>query len=133
MLLVVASETGHVYTFATRKLKPLITRPEGKNLIQACLNAPESPPQSPERDAYQAAPAPVPRQQALGGMVHPQAVPWEAADKVGDKDDLYAQQYMQHARGMPMAYPATPQMYSYMQPAHTYWPGGPKPPQGGES
>jgi hypothetical protein len=39
VLLLVASETGHVYTFATTKLQPLITKPEGKNLIQACLNA----------------------------------------------------------------------------------------------
>jgi hypothetical protein len=38
----VASETGHVYTFATPKLQPLITKPEGKNLIQACLNAPDA-------------------------------------------------------------------------------------------
>jgi hypothetical protein len=38
VLLLVASETGHVYTFATPKLQPLITKPEGKNLIQACLN-----------------------------------------------------------------------------------------------
>eukprot|EP00128_Syssomonas_multiformis_P002552 Colp12_sorted_trinity150504_noHs@18622 len=44
VLLLVASETGHVYTFATPKLQPLITKPEGKNLIQACLNAPDSPP-----------------------------------------------------------------------------------------
>merc|ERR1712137_528511 len=41
VLLLVASETGHVYTFATPKLQPLITKPDGKNLIQACLNAPE--------------------------------------------------------------------------------------------
>jgi len=48
VLLLVASETGHVYTFATPKLQPLITEAEGKNLIQACLNAPDSdtaPPQ----------------------------------------------------------------------------------------
>jgi hypothetical protein len=38
-LLLIASETGHVYTFSTPKLQPLITKPEGKNLIQACLNA----------------------------------------------------------------------------------------------
>ncbi|KAJ3121088.1 hypothetical protein HK098_003985 [Nowakowskiella sp. JEL0407] len=38
VLLLVASETGHVYTFATPKLQPLITKPEGKNLIQGCLN-----------------------------------------------------------------------------------------------
>eukprot|EP01102_Stenamoeba_stenopodia_P007295 TRINITY_DN2040_c0_g1_i3.p1 TRINITY_DN2040_c0_g1~~TRINITY_DN2040_c0_g1_i3.p1 ORF type:complete len:140 (-),score=16.79 TRINITY_DN2040_c0_g1_i3:129-548(-) len=40
-LLLVASETGHVYTFATPKLQPFVTLPEGKNLIQACLNAPD--------------------------------------------------------------------------------------------
>eukprot|EP00002_Diphylleia_rotans_P036654 TRINITY_DN80_c0_g4_i1.p1 TRINITY_DN80_c0_g4~~TRINITY_DN80_c0_g4_i1.p1 ORF type:complete len:227 (-),score=30.61 TRINITY_DN80_c0_g4_i1:293-973(-) len=44
VLLLVASETGHVYTFATPKLQPLITKPEGKNLIQACLNAPDPAP-----------------------------------------------------------------------------------------
>jgi len=38
-LLLVASETGHVYTFATPKLQPFVTLPEGKNLIQSCLNA----------------------------------------------------------------------------------------------
>jgi len=42
VLLLVASETGHVYTFATPKLQPLITKPEGKNLIQQCLNSQES-------------------------------------------------------------------------------------------
>eukprot|EP00339_Tiarina_fusa_P027095 CAMPEP_0117028730 /NCGR_PEP_ID=MMETSP0472-20121206/20870_1 /TAXON_ID=693140 ORGANISM="Tiarina fusus, Strain LIS" /NCGR_SAMPLE_ID=MMETSP0472 /ASSEMBLY_ACC=CAM_ASM_000603 /LENGTH=318 /DNA_ID=CAMNT_0004736311 /DNA_START=77 /DNA_END=1033 /DNA_ORIENTATION=- len=42
VLLLVASETGHVYTFATPKLQPLITKPDGKNLIQACLNAPDT-------------------------------------------------------------------------------------------
>jgi type II secretory pathway pseudopilin PulG len=42
VLLLVASETGHVYTFATRKLRPLIQNPEGKNLIQQCLNAPDA-------------------------------------------------------------------------------------------
>ena len=29
-----------MYTFTTAKLQPLVTQPEGKNLIQACLNAP---------------------------------------------------------------------------------------------
>eukprot|EP01133_Synstelium_polycarpum_P007449 gene7449-8715_t len=43
VLLLVASETGHVYTFATPKLQPLITKPEGKQLIQTCLNAPDTP------------------------------------------------------------------------------------------
>ena len=33
-MLLVASETGHVYTFATRKLQPMITSDAGKALIQ---------------------------------------------------------------------------------------------------
>jgi len=43
VLLLVVSETGLVYTFTTPKLQPLVTKPEGKNLIQAYLNAPEPP------------------------------------------------------------------------------------------
>ena len=38
ILLLVASESGHVYTFATPKLKPIISNHE--RLIQQCLNAP---------------------------------------------------------------------------------------------
>ena len=41
VMLLVASETGHVYTFATRKLQPMITSEAGKALIQTCLNTPE--------------------------------------------------------------------------------------------
>lgn len=48
VLLLVASETGHVYTFATPKLQPIITKPEGKNLIQTCLNSPDITPSSPQ-------------------------------------------------------------------------------------
>ena len=40
VMLLVASETGHVYTFATKKLQPMITSEEGKSLIQTCLNSP---------------------------------------------------------------------------------------------
>ncbi|KAI8984292.1 hypothetical protein BDF20DRAFT_859089 [Mycotypha africana] len=41
VLLLVVSETGLVYTFTTVKLQPIVTKPEGKNLIQQCLNAPD--------------------------------------------------------------------------------------------
>lgn len=44
ILLLVASESGHVYTFATPKLKPIISKHE--NLIQQCLNAPNTPEKS---------------------------------------------------------------------------------------
>ena len=37
----VASETGHVYTFATPKLQPMITSDAGKALIQTCLHQPD--------------------------------------------------------------------------------------------
>ncbi|KAJ2706581.1 transcription factor of the MADS box [Coemansia sp. IMI 203386] len=43
VLLLVVSETGLVYTFTTPKLQPIVTQPEGKNLIQACLNVPDTP------------------------------------------------------------------------------------------
>ncbi|KCZ75357.1 hypothetical protein H311_03668, partial [Anncaliia algerae PRA109] len=40
ILLLVASESGHVYTFATPKLKPIIT--DHEYLIQQCLNTPSA-------------------------------------------------------------------------------------------
>lgn len=46
-MLLVASETGHVYTFATRKLQPMITSESGKALIQTCLNSPDQTPGGP--------------------------------------------------------------------------------------
>ena len=44
VMLLVASETGHVYTFATRKLQPMITSDAGKALIQVMSSASLSPP-----------------------------------------------------------------------------------------
>jgi len=44
VMILVASETGHVYTFATQKLQPMITSDAGKSLIQTCLNSPDPPP-----------------------------------------------------------------------------------------
>lgn len=44
VMLLVASETGHVYTFATPKLQPMITSEAGKALIQTCLHQPEMVP-----------------------------------------------------------------------------------------
>ncbi|KAI9497254.1 hypothetical protein BDB00DRAFT_805686 [Zychaea mexicana] len=51
VLLLVVSETGLVYTFTTVKLQPIVTKPEGKNLIQACLNAPDPVPNESSSDA----------------------------------------------------------------------------------
>jgi hypothetical protein len=47
VLLLVASETGHVYTFATNKLQPIITSEAGKTLIQLCLSSDD---QNPNKD-----------------------------------------------------------------------------------
>lgn len=44
VMLLVASETGHVYTFATPKLQPMITSDAGKALIQTCLHQPDPTP-----------------------------------------------------------------------------------------
>lgn len=42
VLLLVVSETGLVYTFTTPKLQPLVTKAEGKNLIQVRFTWPAS-------------------------------------------------------------------------------------------
>lgn len=39
VLVLVASEGGHIFSFGSQKFQPMITQPEGKNLIQKCLNA----------------------------------------------------------------------------------------------
>ena len=52
-MLLVASETGHVYTFATRKLQPMITSESGKALIQTCLNSPDPTPTTVQQTAPQ--------------------------------------------------------------------------------
>lgn len=41
VLLLVVSQTGLVYTFTTPKLEAVVKEPEGRNLIQECLNAPD--------------------------------------------------------------------------------------------
>jgi pheromone receptor transcription factor len=43
VLLLVVSETGLVYTFTTPKLQPLVTKAEGKNLIQVNISRPWLP------------------------------------------------------------------------------------------
>lgn len=40
-MLLVASETGHVYAYATNKLRPMISSEAGRSLIQSCLSTPD--------------------------------------------------------------------------------------------
>lgn len=114
VLLLVVSETGLVYTFTTPKLQPLVTKSEGKNLIQACLNAPEeglgddqenqsdgntgdSPDQSPVPNQQQ----PPPTQQnpnAIAAAGHAQQVQQQQAQAQAQQQQVQAQQ---QGGGMP--------------------------------
>ena len=58
----VASETGHVYTFATPKLQPMITSEAGKALIQTCLHQPDPPPTTATATATMVPPTTSPEQ-----------------------------------------------------------------------
>lgn len=116
VLLLVVSETGLVYTFTTPKLQPLVTKAEGKNLIQACLNAPEpagngengvddnNVVDSPEEPA----PQHLPPQQGRAGMpqqaqnMHPGYMP----QTIEQQQALAYNSYMQQQR---VGYPMPPQ------------------------
>ena len=37
VMVLVASETGHVYTYSTDKFKPLLNSQQGRKLIRTCL------------------------------------------------------------------------------------------------
>ncbi|EGV66659.1 transcription factor of the MADS box [Yamadazyma tenuis] len=95
VLLLVVSETGLVYTFTTPKLQPLVTKSEGKNLIQACLNAPEeglgddqdnqsegNSPDSPEPAQQQHQPSAQPQQVPTHPLHHQQIQPGVAANQL---------------------------------------------------
>ncbi|KAK3954559.1 SRF-type transcription factor (DNA-binding and dimerization domain)-domain-containing protein [Pseudoneurospora amorphoporcata] len=111
VLLLVVSETGLVYTFTTPKLQPLVTKAEGKNLIQACLNAPE--PASAENgvDDSNAVDSPeeppsahLPPQQGRPGMPPQGHMPPNYMPNVGAMDAQQAQalaytNYVQQQRG----------------------------------
>ena len=38
VMVLVASETGHVYTYSTEKFKPLLNSQQGRKLIRTCLS-----------------------------------------------------------------------------------------------
>lgn len=54
VLLLIVSETGLVYTFSTPKFEPIVTQQEGRNLIQACLNAPDEDEEEEEEEEQDA-------------------------------------------------------------------------------
>ncbi|CAO3592314.1 unnamed protein product [Absidia cylindrospora] len=71
VLLLVVSETGLVYTFTTVKLQPIVTKPEGKNLIQSCLNAPDPNTIETEPHAVAAIEASSPRSNSAEEQIEP--------------------------------------------------------------
>ncbi|KAF2860830.1 SRF-TF-domain-containing protein [Piedraia hortae CBS 480.64] len=96
VLLLVVSETGLVYTFTTPKLQPLVTKPEGKNLIQACLNAPE--PETNGVDEHVDSPAdehhnPSSAAPQMAPQMRSQPPPYMTPDQ---QQALQYQAYMQH-------------------------------------
>ncbi|TKA43955.1 hypothetical protein B0A49_13425 [Cryomyces minteri] len=118
VLLLVVSETGLVYTFTTPKLQPLVTKPEGKNLIQACLNAPEpasegngvdgeSAVDSPE-DQHAQVPPPPPGMQR-GQPMPPQAYALTPEQQAAMQYQAYAMQQQQQAQVQGGQYPMPPQ------------------------
>jgi len=126
VLLLVVSETGLVYTFTTPKLQPLVTKAEGKNLIQACLNAPEpagngengvddsGPVESPEEPA----PQHLPPQQARAGMPqgNPQMHPGYMPQTIEQQQALAYQNYVAQQRNS--GYPMPPQAGIPQQHSH---------------
>ncbi|MCJ1387307.1 transcription factor of the MADS box [Xylographa bjoerkii] len=94
VLLLVVSETGLVYTFTTPKLQPLVTKSEGKNLIQACLNAPEPPSDS---------------QNGVDGEE-----PGNSPEDVGHAQVTAQQPSMPRNNGLPPQYSLTPEQQQQM-------------------
>jgi len=111
VLLLVVSETGLVYTFTTPKLQPLVTKAEGKNLIQACLNAPEpaagnengvddsNAVDSPEEQPNTHLP-PQPSRPGMPGGHMPQYMPNPGMDPQSAMAYNYMQQQPQQQRGV---------------------------------
>jgi len=120
VLLLVVSETGLVYTFTTPKLQPLVTKAEGKNLIQACLNAPE-PSASNENgvDGESAVDSPedvghtqVPTQHAMRGGA---GIPPQYGITPEQQQQMAYQQYMHQQQGVGGQYPMPPSRMPHQQ------------------
>ncbi|KAI1002752.1 hypothetical protein K3495_g5453 [Podosphaera aphanis] len=124
VLLLVVSETGLVYTFTTPKLQPLVTKAEGKNLIQACLNAPEpagtsengieepNVGNSPEESSQQH----IPQQNRAGGISqNPNIHGYMPTTLEQQQQAMAYQNYMsqQQRSGYPMPQPSIPQQHSH--------------------
>ena len=66
MLLLISSERGQIYSFATPKLQPILVNENSKQLIEQCLNAP---------DPMALPPAPMPALPETAAQMPPQPPP----------------------------------------------------------
>lgn len=119
VLLLVVSETGLVYTFTTPKLQPLVTKAEGKNLIQACLNAPEPTPGNEngvdggdQVDSPEEPPQHLPPQAQRPGMPQNPPMPghYMANMPMDPQQALAYQSYVQRNQGYGQGMPPQPGM-----------------------
>merc|ERR1719361_3300260 len=113
VMLLVASETGHVYTFATRKLQPMITSDAGKALIQTCLNSPDPPPVPPSADQ---------RMSATGYEETELTYNVNEEEKQKVRQMMYSSHYSSHAQHTHNLFSPTASSYSahspYITPPH---------------
>lgn len=125
VLLLVVSETGLVYTFTTPKLQPLVTKAEGKNLIQACLNAPEPHTADngvPEADSVESPEepqhAPLPQQPRAVPMPVGPGVPGGPYMQMPDSAHAQAQAYQQYMQQQAAIQQTQAQRAGYMPQQH---------------
>ncbi|KAF9310416.1 transcription factor of the MADS box [Podila horticola] len=141
VLLLVVSETGLVYTFTTPKLQPLVTKAEGKNLIQACLHAPDKEP-TPEYAPAQDEASPAPNSEAE--REEQSASPAQASAQLPTPSQVPQQQQQQqqapggYGSSSSMTVPTYPPPYNHIPfptQAGSYYPpmGMPYPNNGGHS
>jgi len=76
VLLLISSERGQIYSFATPKLQPILVNEGSKALIEQCLNAPDPMAHVPQQVPMIDAP---PQQPMQGQVPHSQGVPMHPA------------------------------------------------------
>ncbi|VDD80096.1 unnamed protein product [Mesocestoides corti] len=98
VLLLVASETNHVYTFTTNRLKAIIDSDQGRELIQSCLGSRKPPPSPP--------PPPTPTQPSVIESTE-SAAPSDGSEGVTQTDTLPQTVSIQMPNGTRLHLPVT--------------------------
>ena len=133
MLLLISSERGQIYSFATPKLQPILVNEGSKALIEQCLNAPDpmAPPQQPmpvmdqgQGQQQQYDPSQMPPQYVQGGQPMPpgMVMPPGYAPPPGSMPQYAAEQQM--AAGSLVAMQPDGSMGHVQQPPYMIGPDG---------